>query len=122
MSHSGTRQPKQSAPRARSAPMGTARRSVLHNHCCVWRCKDDHVSDEEVLEGGVANAGAVVRVGDHVLRPSNPHSESIHRYLGALRRVGFDGAPVPVGIDTDGRERLEYIAGDVATPPYPAWA
>jgi len=78
--------------------------------------------DEEVLQGGVANAGAVVRVGDHVLRPSNAHSASIHRFLGGLRRNGFDGASVPIGIDPDGRERLEFIAGDVATPPYPAWA
>jgi hypothetical protein len=77
---------------------------------------------EEVLHGGVANAGAVVRVGGHVLRPSNPHSVSIHRFLEALDRVGFDGASVPVGIDPDGRERLEFIAGDVATPPYPSWA
>ena len=80
------------------------------------------MSDEEVLHGGVANAGAVVLVGDHVLRPSNPHSKSIHRYLGALHSAGFDGASVPVGIDTDGRERLGFITGDVATPPYPAWA
>ena len=28
--------------------------------------------DEEMLAGGVANAGAVIRVGGHVLRPSNP--------------------------------------------------
>ena len=76
---------------------------------------------EEVLAGGVANAGAVVRVGDEVLRPSNPYSASIHRFLSSLRRVGFDGAPVPVGIDPDGRERLGYIGGDVAIPPYPSW-
>ena len=77
--------------------------------------------DEEVLHGGVANAGAVVRVGDHVLRPSNPHSVSIHRYLGELRRVGFAGASEPLGIDADGRERLRFIPGDVAIPPYPMW-
>lgn len=77
--------------------------------------------DEEVLHGGVANAGAVVRIADHVLRPSNPHSESIHRYLGALRRSGFTGASEPVGIEADGRERLRFIPGDVATPPYPEW-
>lgn len=80
------------------------------------------MADEEVLHGGVANAGAVVRVGDHVLRPSNPHSESIHRYLAALRRVGFSGASEPVAIESDGRERLRFIPGDVAIPPYPSWA
>ena len=56
-----------------------------------------------------------------MLRPSNPHSASIHRFLASLRDAGFDGAPNPVGVDADGRERLEFIAGDVAIPPYPAW-
>lgn len=78
--------------------------------------------DEEVLHGGVASAGAVVRQGSHVLRPSNEHSPSIHDALSALRTAGFDGASYPVGIDADGHERLEYIAGDVPLPPYPQWA
>ncbi len=78
--------------------------------------------DEIELRGGVANAGAVVRVGDHVLRPSNPHTSSIHRFLRFLADEGFDGASRPVGVDPDGRERLQFIAGDVALPPYPAWA
>lgn len=29
---------------------------------------------------------------------------------------------MPVGIDEDGRERLEFIEGDVPVPPYPDWA
>ncbi len=79
------------------------------------------MADVEVLHGGVANAGGVVRVGDHVLRPSNPHSTSIHRMLRSLAESGFTGASVPVGIDPDGRERLVFIAGDVAIPAYPSW-
>lgn len=78
--------------------------------------------DDEVLLGGVANAGAVTRSGPHVLRPSNAHSRSIHRFLVALRNVGFEGASLPLGIDADGRERLVFIPGDVAVPPYPTWA
>jgi thiamine kinase-like enzyme len=39
-----------------------------------------------------------------------------------LRDEGFDGASRPVGVDPDGRERLEFIAGEVAVPPYPKWA
>ncbi len=78
--------------------------------------------DEEVLHGGVANAGAVVRSGAYVLRPANVHSSSILELLGQLEVAGFDGAPSPVGLDPDGRERLRFIAGDVAIPPYPAWA
>ncbi len=81
-----------------------------------------HNEDDEVLQGGVANAGAVIRRGPHVLRPSNEHSESIHHALAALRAAGFEGASNPVGIEPDGRERLEFIEGDVPLPPYPDWA
>lgn len=78
--------------------------------------------DDTVLHGGVANAGAVVRRGDVVLRPSNPHTATAHRWLGALAAAGFDGASVPLGVDADGRERLRFIDGDVPVPPYPDWA
>jgi hypothetical protein len=78
--------------------------------------------DDEVLSGGVANAGAVVRRGPHVLRPSNQHSVAIHQALAVLRSVGFEGASNPVGLDAGGRERLEFIEGDVPLPPYPTWA
>lgn len=78
--------------------------------------------DEEPLTGGVANAGAVTRQGDHVLRPSNPFTGSIHDLLRHLRAAGFDGVPLPIGLEPDGRERLEYVPGDVPIAPYPAWA
>jgi Phosphotransferase enzyme family len=77
--------------------------------------------DEEVMHGGVANAGAVVRSGDHVLRPPNPNSVTIHAALSGLYTAGFRGASRPIGIDPDGRERLEFIPGDVPLPPYPEW-
>jgi hypothetical protein len=76
---------------------------------------------DEVLQGGVANAGAVVRVGGHVLRPANPHSGTIHSFLRHVRDQGFDGASDPVAIEGD-RERLVFGAGDVPVPPYPTWA
>jgi hypothetical protein len=78
--------------------------------------------DEEQLLGGIANAGQVVRVGPHVLRPSSPHSGSIHAFLRAVRDAGFEGASSPVGIDEDGRERLVFIDGDVPVTPYPDWS
>jgi hypothetical protein len=77
---------------------------------------------EQQLPGGIANAGRVVRVGAHVLRPSSPHSDSVHAFLRAVRRAGFDGASSPVGIDDDGRERLVFVDGDVPVPPYPDWS
>ena len=66
--------------------------------------------------------GQVVRVGSHVLRPSSPHSRSIHAFLRAVRHAGFEGAPVPLGIDEDGRERLVFIDGEVPVAPYPEWS
>lgn len=81
------------------------------------------IEQEVVLHGGVANAGAVTRVGPHVLRPANPHTPTVHRFLRALRdEGGFGGASYPVGVDPDGRERLGYIPGEIALTPYPDWA
>ena len=80
------------------------------------------MADIEVLHGGIANAGAVVREGAHVLRPANPHTATIHHFLGFLRAEGFEAASEPIGVDPDGRERMAFIPGDVAVPPYPAWA
>ena len=77
---------------------------------------------EEQLEGGIANAGQVVRDGPHVLRPSGPHTGSIHAFLRAVRDAGFEGASFPVGVDDDGRERLVFVDGDVPLVPYPAWS
>jgi aminoglycoside phosphotransferase (APT) family kinase protein len=78
--------------------------------------------DEELLAGGVANAGKVRRVGDRVVRPANANSESIHRFLRALRPAGFQSAPQPIAINSDGTEELVFIEGDVAVPPFPSWA
>jgi hypothetical protein len=78
--------------------------------------------EEKQLTGGTANAGAVTRIGGHVLRPSTPHTRSIHQFLSSLRTAGFDGASEPVGLDVDGRERLVFLEGDVALVPYPEWA
>ena len=76
---------------------------------------------ETQIAGGIANAGRVVRVGPHVLRPSSQHTASVHEFLRAVRAAGFDGASLPVGIDPDGRERLVFIDGDVPVSPYPDW-
>jgi Phosphotransferase enzyme family len=80
------------------------------------------VPDEVSLGGGVANAGAVTRVGDAVHRPSTPATDSAHRFLRALRSRGFLGVPEPLERGADGRERLTFVHGDVAVPPYPQWA
>ncbi|RFC70063.1 phosphotransferase [Streptomyces sp. AcE210] len=83
---------------------------------------DTDPADSHELPGGMMNAGAVVRRGEVVERPAPPNVRALHAYLRALRRHGFDAAPVPVGVRADGREQLEFITGDVAAPPFPRWA
>jgi hypothetical protein len=78
--------------------------------------------DETPLAGGTANRGLVVRVGDTVRRPVQPHSAATHDLLGHLERVRFDGAPRFLGIDEQGREILSYLAGVAPIAPYPGWA
>lgn len=74
------------------------------------------------LPGGAANAGSVTRVGDIVLRPANAHTATVHALLRHLHAVGFHAVPKPLGREADGRERLEFIPGDVPLPPFPAWS
>jgi hypothetical protein len=64
----------------------------------------------------------VTRVGDVVVRPTNPHSPSIRALLDHLHDVGFDAVPRPLGAAPDGRERFTFIPGDVPFPPFPAWS
>jgi hypothetical protein len=71
---------------------------------------------DEILSGGVANSGSVVRRGEFVLRPSNPHSELVHAFLRKLHSTGFEGASLPVEIQDDGCERLLFMEGDVPVP------
>ena len=77
---------------------------------------------EEQLSGGVANKGAVVRVGDTVRRPAGPNTPAASRLLHHLDDVGFEGAPAFCGVDEQGREILSFIAGDVPLPVFPQWS
>ncbi|WP_328950373.1 phosphotransferase [Streptomyces sp. NBC_00184] len=78
-------------------------------------------ADGEALAGGTANAGAVFRRGAWVERPAPHHAHALHAHLLALEESGFDAAPTPVGLTADGRERLTFVPGDVALPPFPSW-
>jgi hypothetical protein len=77
---------------------------------------------ELLLPGGIANSGAVVRIGSTVRRPQRPTSTATHALLRHLAAVGFDGAPRFLGIDDRGREVLSYIPGTTVLAPYPEWA
>jgi hypothetical protein len=79
--------------------------------------------EEEVLAGGVANPGVVVRVGDTVRRPRKPQSTSVHAFLRHLVDDGLEGrVPTPLGFDDRDREVLSYIEGHIHLPPEAAWS
>ena len=79
------------------------------------------MSDEQILGGGLANPGQVVKRGDTVERPAPPHAAALHTYLRAMHDAGFDGAPEPMEL-RGAREVLSFVRGDVAIPPYPQWS
>jgi hypothetical protein len=79
-------------------------------------------SGEIALAGGMGSGGAVVRVGDTVRRPVRPHTDTVEAFLRHLADAGFTGAPRPLGRDEQGRQVLSWVEGDVAVPPFPAWA
>src|SRR5687768_2395903 len=49
-------------------------------------CRKEPVVEQQ-LEGGIANAGLVVRAGPHVLRPSTPYTGSVHAFLREVRQA-----------------------------------
>ena len=69
-------------------------------------------SDNGVTQG-------TVRVGDTVRRPLRPFSLTVQAYLAHLRDAGFTGAPLPLGVDEQGREVLSFVPGDVPRNPLP---
>ncbi|MDQ6744014.1 MAG: aminoglycoside phosphotransferase family protein, partial [Candidatus Dormibacteraeota bacterium] len=71
--------------------------------------------EPEPLAGGNVS-GSVVRVGDTVRRPAGPWTPAVHALLRHLHDVGFDGAPLPVGLDVEGREVLTFLPGTVPWP------
>jgi len=77
---------------------------------------------EQVLLGGIANEGAVVRVGDTVRRPWRRSTPFAHAVLARLAEVSAGLAPVPLGRDDQGREVLSWLDGEVPIPPFPTWA
>ena len=56
----------------------------------------------------------IVRIEDTVRRPLRSFSLTVQAYLAHLRDAGFTGAPLPLGVDEQGREVLSFVVGDVA--------
>ena len=76
------------------------------------------MSEGEPLIGDGVTPG-IVRIGDTVRRPLRPFSLTIQAYLAHLRDAGFTGAPLPLGVDEQGREVLSFVPGDVPRNPLP---
>jgi len=76
------------------------------------------VSEGEVLAGDGVTPG-IVRIGDTVRRPLRPFSLTVQAYLAHLLEAGFTGAPVPLGVDGQGREMLSFVPGEVPRNPLP---
>jgi hypothetical protein len=65
--------------------------------------------DEEPLSGG--GLSPVTRKGLTIRRKTGEWTPAVHALLDHLDRVGFNGAPKPLGLDSRGREVLTYIEG-----------
>ncbi|HEY6792119.1 MAG TPA: phosphotransferase [Trebonia sp.] len=76
---------------------------------------------EMPLDGDGVTPG-IVRVGDTVRRPVRPFTATVQAYLAHLQQAGFAGAPVPLGLDEQGREILSFVPGDIPRNPLPAHA
>ena len=76
------------------------------------------MGEGEPLTGGSETQG-IVRIGDTVRRPLRPFSLTVQAYLTHLRDVGFTGAPLPLGVDEQGREVLSFVPGDIPSWPLP---
>ncbi|MGI8679708.1 MAG: phosphotransferase [Jatrophihabitans sp.] len=64
----------------------------------------------------------VVRIGRTVRRPHQPTSDGVAAYLAHLDARGFAGAPRYLGRDTQGRDVLTFLDGDVPGDPVDEWA
>ncbi|WP_344939948.1 aminoglycoside phosphotransferase family protein [Sphaerisporangium flaviroseum] len=59
-------------------------------------------------------------MGDTVRRPVRPFTATVQAYLAHLHTAGFSEAPVPLGLDDQGREVLSFVPGDVPRDPLPS--
>lgn len=76
--------------------------------------------EAEVRLPGDGVTPGLVRVGETVRRPVRPFTATVQAYLTHLHARGFHDAPRPMGYDdSEGREVLSYVPGDVPREPLP---
>jgi hypothetical protein len=77
--------------------------------------------EPEVLHGGAANRGSVVRIGDTVHRPRRAGADVAEALLLHLEAVGVGIAPRFLGHDDQGRQVLSFVDGVVHADHRPPW-
>jgi Ser/Thr protein kinase RdoA (MazF antagonist) len=65
---------------------------------------------DEAMVGGV---NTVVRIGGRVHRPAGEWTPAVHAVLEHVAAKGFTGAPRAHGLDSEGREVLDFVPGEV---------
>lgn len=73
--------------------------------------------EEELAGGGMTR---VSRLGSVVYRSRGPGSDRVEELLGLLEQAGFRYAPRFRGLAPDGRQMLDYLAGEVGSYPLSA--
>lgn len=86
---------------------------------------DDGRGEVVELPAGDVTVG-VIRIGETVRRPHQKQSWAVATYLDHLASVGFtiDGLPASprfLGLDSEGRDTLSFIPGDVAAAALEPW-
>jgi hypothetical protein len=71
------------------------------------------MDDEEVLAGGNV-ADRVARIGATVRKPATPGFPAVAALLTHLAAVGFEGSPRHLGLDSAGRQVIEFVPGVTA--------
>src|SRR5512139_786480 len=69
--------------------------------------------DQEIALAGGRTTEGDVRVGDTVRRPTKARAPFVHALLRHLEARGFSGAPRFLGTDSEGRDTLSFLPGDV---------
>jgi hypothetical protein len=92
-----------------------------HPRAGADRAEASETPHYEVLAGGTANSGRIIRIGDAVHRPRGEHTSAVHALFAHLQTRGFDGAPKALS-GRPGVEVVTYLSGTAATEPLPRWA
>lgn len=73
--------------------------------------------DKQVLNGG--REGKIVKETDKVVRPGNAWTPYVHDFLVFMHENGFTNIPKPYGINSEGKEIVSFVEGEVFNDSLP---